>query len=120
MLRPGVLLLLALAGCPATSVGVPGVGGAGGVDVQSGALPSCANGKKDDNETDVDCGPACGVPCGDGAPCGAGKDCVSGVCRGGTCAAAACDDRVKNGTESDVDCGGLRCAPCANGRACRS
>jgi hypothetical protein len=92
--------------CTSTSVGIPGVGGAGGVDVKSGALPSCANGKQDEGETDVDCGPACGVPCGDGLRCSTDDGCVSGACRGGTCAEASCSDHLQNGTETDVDCGG--------------
>jgi len=72
-------------------------------------LPSCSNGKKDGEETDIDCG-SCG-PCANGKLCKAPGDCSSGVCKGGKCQAPTCVDGTKNGDESGVDCGGA-CGPC--------
>ena len=47
---------------------------------------SCTDGKKNQDETDVDCG---GVSCGKcpgGKGCGKDSDCITGVCSGGKCA----------------------------------
>jgi len=49
--------------------------------------------------------------------CNAPSDCPSGVCLGGQCQAARCDDRVQNQGESDEDCGGP-CPPCQVGDDC--
>jgi hypothetical protein len=71
------------------------------------------------DESDVDCGGACG-DCGDGSNCQQDGDCASGVCDGGdgTCVAPACDDGVKNGDETGADCGGSTCDPCGQGLPC--
>lgn len=58
---------------------------------------SCFDRARNGNETDVDCGGACGA-------------CES---------QATCFDGVKNGLETDVDCG-TQCGACATGRACWS
>ncbi len=80
---------------------------------------SCNDGVKNGNETDVDCGGACGPTCGTGDVCGMAGDCADGVCAGGTCAAATCNDGVKNGNETDKDCGGGgACAKCAPNKTC--
>jgi hypothetical protein len=48
-------------------------------------LPSCTDGKKNQGETDIDCGgPAC-LPCGDFKRCVSDKDCRSKVCIKGVC-----------------------------------
>jgi plastocyanin len=52
-----------------------------------------------------------------GKLCAKGSDCVTGVCTGGTCQTASCNDNVKNGTETDVDCGDT-CGPCDLGKKC--
>jgi hypothetical protein len=83
----------------------------------AGAKAACDDGLKDGGETDVDCGgkPACGGDackvCSDGLKCKGAADCASGVCFGGLCAKAGCDDKVQNGGEIGVDCGGA-CKPC--------
>jgi len=46
---------------------------------------SCANSKKDGDETDVDCGGSCGKTCSKGKKCAFTTDCVNSVCLGGTC-----------------------------------
>ncbi len=80
---------------------------------------SCNDGVKNGNETDKDCGGACGATCLTGNVCGVAGDCVDGVCSNGTCAAAACNDGVKNGSETDKDCGGgAPCSKCAPNKSC--
>jgi hypothetical protein len=78
---------------------------------------SCADGVKDENETDVDCGGSC-APCATGKSCVVGGDCESHVCTGGTCIAPSCSDKVQNEGETDVDCGGKHCAGCSAGKMC--
>jgi hypothetical protein len=76
------------------------------------ALPTCFDTKKNDGETDADCGMAvCNTPCGDGQGCATFLDCVSGVCWAGICQAPTCSDGRLNGKETGVDCGGS-CAAC--------
>lgn len=65
------------------------------------------------------CGGAC-APCGAGSGCGIPDDCISGVCAGGLCKVAQCDDTVKNGEETGIDCGGPACPPCSDGLSCSS
>jgi hypothetical protein len=71
---------------------VPGTGGAAGVGGGSGGTPACANGMKDNAETDIDCGggaasAAC-PRCGEGKACLAGSDCLAGLqCAFGRCRA---------------------------------
>jgi hypothetical protein len=45
-------------------------------------------------------------------------DCQSGVCTGGLCQAASCNDSVKNGAETDLNCGGGTCPGCADTKVC--
>src|SRR5258708_24522834 len=68
--------------------------------------PTCTDGIKNGNETDVDCGGGTCPSCTAGRSCSAGRDCQSMVCNGGMCQAPSCSDGVKNGMETDVDCGG--------------
>jgi cysteine-rich repeat protein len=49
-----------------------------------GMGPGCADGQKNGDETDIDCGGACS-PCGDGKSCAGNEDCASGQCSGGVC-----------------------------------
>ena len=62
--------------------------------------PTCEDGLKNGDETDVDCGGGCASPCDHGKTCGTANDCASGVCRGGLCSSPVCTDGVKNGEES--------------------
>ena len=81
---------------------------------------SCADGKKNGDETDVDCGGSCGG-CAENMQCGTNSDCKSDNCADGVCKAKVdlCADGVLSGDESDVDCGGS-CALCSDGKACNS
>ncbi|MCU0701123.1 MAG: hypothetical protein MUC96_31830 [Myxococcaceae bacterium] len=89
---------------------------------RAGQCPStCANGRRDSNETDVDCGGTCGGTCAKTAVCLSNADCRSRTCSGGTCRGGPSDDDVRNQGETDVDCGGptnpLRCGL---GRLCQA
>jgi hypothetical protein len=90
-------------------------------DAGSGdAGDTCSDGKKDGDETGVDCGGSCPMKCLDGEGCLTGADCADKVCSaGGMCLAATCGDMVQDGTETDVDCGGMTCEPCAFGKGCK-
>jgi sulfatase-modifying factor enzyme 1 len=104
----------------------------GPTDASPGGLcedPGCADGIKDGQETDVDCGgPVC-AHCADGKACVSNNDCVDqacGVdCAAGTCCPASCTDGIKNGVETDTDCGGNgvgttdNCPRCLVGKACQ-
>jgi formylglycine-generating enzyme required for sulfatase activity len=88
---------------------------------------SCTDGKKDGQETDVDCGgPAC-PKCGQGKSCLMNSDCdpstmlVCGTTDGGVggiCVGAGCTDGIKDGMETGVDCGGPSCGKCPTGQGC--
>ena len=118
----------------AAAGGDPGTGGtdgSGGVMLGSGgrgaggATPTCSDGVRNQNETDIDCGGTVCSGCGLGRVCFAGTDCVSTVCRQtfvgfGVCYVATCADGAQNSTETDVDCGGGLCPGCANGKKCNA
>lgn len=104
--------------------GVDGSGGSGtgGVDGTGAVSASCSNGKKNDGETDIDCGGTC-APCDEGLFCRNAADCKSNVCdikstTIGVCQLSSCYDGVKNGAETGVDCGGASCATCSIGTTC--
>lgn len=78
--------------------------------------PSCTDGIKNQDETDVDCGGSCSR-CLDHKACQTGGDCISKNCSAGVCVPATCTDGIRNQDESDVDCGG-GCAGCAVGDLC--
>lgn len=84
--------------------GTPGDGGPGGADASP--APSDTDGKKNNGETDVDCGGPNAKKCGVGKSCATGPDCGLGYCPATKCVAPTPTDGVQNGTESDVDCGG--------------
>jgi pentapeptide repeat protein len=67
-------------------------------------IPSCTDGVKDNDESDVDCGGGCGQ-CNIGQVCAQDQDCMSFACPSGVCV-ASCHDGIQNGDETDVDCGG--------------
>ena len=50
----------------------------------------CADGKRNGDETGVDCGGATCGRCDNGAACLASDDCLSGVCTNGSCVAGLC------------------------------
>jgi hypothetical protein len=90
----------------------------GACDGQGVCVPStCDSGKRDGDETGLDCGGPCGL-CPDGQGCAAAEDCLSGVCTGAVCQASACSDGVKNGKETGIDCGGGCPLKCTLGAGC--
>ncbi|MGZ3405619.1 MAG: hypothetical protein ACXVAN_04180, partial [Polyangia bacterium] len=80
----------------------------------------CADGVKDGQESDVDCGGAMCPHCLGGKSCDGNSDCLSGQCSTvtHTCAASACENGVKDPGETDIDCGGTSCSGCALTKAC--
>ncbi len=84
------------------------------------AVPTCTDGVRNSDETDIDCGGATCPSCGSGSSCAGAVDCLSGVCAPGSsrCAAPSCTDGVRNGDETGVDCGGGTCPGCGDGGAC--
>ncbi len=86
-------------------------------------VDTCKNNKKDDDESDVDCGGAsiCGG-CKEGKNCTENDDCASGLsCINSKCAVYVdpCTNGVKDADESDIDCGGSsKCGLCDVDKAC--
>ncbi|CAF3872679.1 unnamed protein product, partial [Adineta steineri] len=83
------------------------------------ATPSCSDGNKNQQETDVDCGGGSCTKCNNNKGCASYTDCSSANCVLAThlCQAATCFDGYKNQGESDIDCGGS-CSGCALNQAC--
>ena len=80
---------------------------------------SPADGVKDGDETDIDCGGSAAPACVDGKGCAVKDDCVSTVCTGGKCQAPSPTDGIKNGDETGVDCGGSKAPKCPTGQGCK-
>jgi hypothetical protein len=73
--------------------------------------PACDDGEQNGDETDVDCGGACGSSCDTDEVCVVDDDCISLVCDGGTCQPSdLCGNGQLDEGETDVDCGGV-CGP---------
>lgn len=70
------------------------------------AEPTHEDGKKNLDETDVDCGGATAPACWVGKACKEHADCNLGYCASDVCAEPRTDDGIQNGRETDVDCGG--------------
>ena len=79
-----------------------------------------ADGIKNGDETDVDCGGSKAPACPTGKGCVIGADCSSSVCVAGVCQAPSPTDGVKNGDETGKDCGGAAAPKCAAGEGCLS
>ncbi len=78
---------------------------------------SCTNNKKDEAESDVDCGGPCKA-CEVGQSCVAMTDCITTLCdSNGLCTTPSCIDGMKNGDETSTDCGGS-CPRCGTGVPC--
>jgi len=86
-------------------------GSSGTTEIADGSASSgepvdvCANGQRDGDETDVDCGGSCD-PCGPGSQCNSHADCDTMICAGGFCQTPTCYDGMQNGNETGTDCGG--------------
>jgi hypothetical protein len=80
--------------------------------------PTCTDGIKDGNETDVDCGGGTCPPCALGKMCNVGSDCASGSCTSGVCTSlmangSACTSASQCG--SGFCTGGVCCNTACNG-----
>ena len=77
---------------------------------------SCTDAKKNGDETDIDCGGACGATCKDGKDCKDAGDCENNLCAGGKC--IGCFDGIKNNGEAGADCGGPCALKCPDATPC--
>jgi len=86
------------------------------------AYSHCLDGKKDVDETDLDCGGRSCSPCAVGLRCLVDSDCVTSACDAisDVCFSNQCADRHQDGLETDVDCGGGACNACQVGQKCAS
>jgi hypothetical protein len=68
----------------------------------------CANGIKDQDETDIDCGGSKCSKCAETKLCSKDDDCAAGLfCYQIMCKKPSCIDKVKNQDETNIDCGGV-------------
>jgi hypothetical protein len=81
-------------------------------------VPAPADGVKNGDETDIDCGGTKAPACVDGKACLAKTDCTSGVCTTNVCQVPSPTDTVQNGDETGVDCGGSKAPKCPAGSGC--
>ncbi len=82
--------------------------------LEAAAGPSCSNGVRDGDETDIDCGGGACPACANGRACVASRDCVSLVCTGGTCENdLGCSDGSREGFASTTTFPDI--AACAGG-----
>jgi hypothetical protein len=79
-----------------------------------------ADGIKNGDETDVDCGGTAAPACADNKGCLIAADCTSSVCKLGLCQAPSPTDGVRNGDETGLDCGGTKAPKCPVGQGCLS
>ena len=123
----GVGLAIALQACK-TEVCETAVIDADGKRIECGdgpactPCPSCLDGKKSGDESDVDCGGSCKKKCGNGQSCKVNADCDHDRCAGTQCNSgdpSTCSNSVADGNETDVDCGGP-CRKCGVGQSCRA
>jgi hypothetical protein len=84
----------------------------------TGGSALCTDGKKNGNETDIDCGGGTCPACVDNKSCQANTDCTSMVCTNMKCTPPSCADGIQNGNETDKDCGGLLCTKCDANQKC--
>jgi len=85
------------------------------------AEPTCADERKNQDETGVDCGGTCAStsPCEDGVACLVNEDCASEYCLDEVCA-DHCTSNRREADETDVNCGGADCEPCDGGLRCET
>ncbi|MDP6547363.1 MAG: hypothetical protein QF917_00170 [Candidatus Woesearchaeota archaeon] len=80
---------------------------------------SCNDDKKNQGESDIDCGGNSCLKCQNNKKCNLDSDCLSDFCLFGTCENIdSCNDNELGGTESDIDCGGACPEKCKVGETC--
>jgi hypothetical protein len=83
-------------------------------DDEASSGPSCTNGVRDGDETDVDCGGGACPPCANGRACAVRRDCAALVCAGGRCSAdLGCADGTREAFASLAEFPDI--AACAGG-----
>ena len=97
---------------------MPDLSGAG---PDTGAEPSCNDGRRNGNETAPDCGGDC-AGCPHGASCDGGSDCRSGSCSAGVCRCVPQCSCSHRGLSLENECGddgcGGTCGQCFGGEVC--
>ena len=100
----GTALVVALFACSSSDEAAPApldapdraVPEGGSADAITLDGPSCANGTKDGDETDLDCGGATCPPCANERGCAVPRDCVSNACTNGKCSTdVGCSDGTR-------------------------
>ena len=82
--------------------------------------PSCYDGNKNSDETDVDCGGSTCSKCSDGQKCIVDGDCTGDYCKNNVCSARdPCKNGKKDSGETDIDCGGVCSNKCADYKECK-
>ena len=104
------------AGDTITFGGTGGDGAAGFIDV--GSPPMCMDSRRNQDETDIDCGGTICGACPIRSMCLVDTDCTMGRCPAGFCVGATCTNTTMDGMETDVDCGGPGCLACVDGLMC--
>ena len=100
------------------------------------SAPSCNDGIRNRDETDVDCGGEICPKCVDTKVCNVRSDCTSGVCESNICqgeflvhcntlfyvhyhfSVPSCSDGIRNRDETDIDCGSTSCPKCIDTKVC--
>ena len=77
-----------------------------------------ADGIKNGDESDVDCGGTKAPRCPSGKACLVQGDCNALPCIGGVCKKPSATDGVLDNDETDVDCGGIVAPKCQDGKTC--
>ena len=67
----------------------------GGAGASDGSPGTCNDGRKNGNETDIDCGGSC-RGCVAGSTCIAATDCETAACDANVCRAASCSNGVRD------------------------
>ncbi len=65
--------------------------------------PTCMDGVKNQDETDIDCGGTCGATCEEGESCSVDGDCIKNSCAGSMCDICPGDDDVDNDGVCDTE-----------------
>ena len=80
----------------------------------------CADGIKNNEETDVDCGGLTCAKCALGRACLSGSDCLKNSCQNQVCSEPSCTNGAMDGEETAPDCGGSLCPGCAKLMQCNT
>ncbi|MGC4064073.1 MAG: hypothetical protein QM784_05420 [Polyangiaceae bacterium] len=67
------------------------------------ATPSCTDGIRNGNESDIDCGGSCTAKCANGKACSVNADCQSSLCSQSVCTTASGGDTDQDGLLDSVE-----------------